>query len=268
MDHLLRSLAPLSNAAWEVVDDEARQRLATQLAARKLVDFSGPHGWGHCAVSLGRTQALAPPAEGLGARLRRVQPLVELRCAFTVDRIEADDAARGASDLSLEGLDEAARRIAHAENVAVFHGYETAGIRGITGCSSHEPLEIGRDFERYPNVVARAVEVLRRSGIGGPYGLAIGPEGYNGIIERTEHGGYLLLDHLRQILGGPLVWAPGVQGAVVLSLRGGDFVFTCGQDLSIGYQSQDEASVSLYLEESFTFRVLEPDAALHLRRTG
>jgi uncharacterized linocin/CFP29 family protein len=120
-------------------------------------------------------------------------------------------------------------------------------------------------MQRYPNAVARAADVLRQAGIDGPYGLAIGPEIYTEIVETTEHGGYLLLDHLRQILGGPLVWAPGVEGGIVLSLRGGDFLLDFGQDLSIGYVDHDADLVRLYIEESFTFRVLEPDAAVALR---
>jgi uncharacterized linocin/CFP29 family protein len=89
---------------------------------------------------------------------------------------------------------------------------------------------------------------------------------YTSIVETAEHGGFLLLDHLRQILGGPLVWAPGVNGGVVVSLRGGDFVLDCGQDLSIGYRDHDAEVVRLYLEASFSFRVLEPDAAIGLER--
>jgi len=176
-----------------------------------------------------------------------------------------DDAERGATDFDLAGLDKAARQIALAENVTVFHGHPAAGMQGITERTSHEPIVLGKDTPRYPNGVARAVDVLRQAGIDGPYGLAIGPEIYTEIVETTEHGGYLLLDHLRQILGGPLVWAPGVQGGIVLSLRGGDFLLDCGQDLSIGYADHDVDLVRLYIEESFTFRVLEPDAAVALR---
>lgn len=268
MDHLLRSHAPLSDAAWQVVDEEAKARLTTQLAARKLVDFDGADDWRRPSVSTGRTDLVQSPAEGLLARKRRVQPLVELRAEFTLSRSEIDDIDRGASDAELEDLDRAARQIAFAENVSVFHGFDAGGIQGITQRSSHDPVSLDVDFERYPNVVAHAVEHMRRVGIDGPYGLAIGPRGYNGIIETTEHGGYLLLDHLRRILGGPVVWSPGVEGAAVLSLRGGDFVFHCGQDLSIGYLSHDAGEVRLYLEESFTFRVLEPDAAVVLRSAG
>ena len=84
------------------------------------------------------------------------------------------------------------------------------------------------------------------------------------MIETTEHGGYPLFEHLRQILGGPFVWAPGVDRAVVLSLRGGDFLFDCGQDVAIGYDRHDGQAVSLYLVESFTFRVAGREAAVAL----
>src|SRR2546430_962130 len=83
---------------------------------------------------------------------------------------------------------------------------------------------------------ARAVEALLRAGVGGPYGLALGPEAYTRVLETSEHGGYPLFDHLRKIIGGPLVWSPGVQGAVVVSQRGGDFLLDAGEDLSVGYE--------------------------------
>ena len=54
----------------------------------------------------------------------------------------------------------------------------------------------------------------------------------------------------------------------MLSLRGGDFVLDCGQDLSIGYRDHDAEAVRLYVEESITFRVLEPDAAVALTKGG
>jgi uncharacterized linocin/CFP29 family protein len=70
---------------------------------------------------------------------------------------------------------------------------------------------------------------------------------------------------LRQILGGPIVWAPGVDGAVVVSMRGGDFLFESGEDLSVGYTSHDGENVEMYFEESFTFRVVVPEAGVALR---
>jgi uncharacterized linocin/CFP29 family protein len=266
MNHLLRQLAPISDSAWELLDGEARERLRGPLAARRLVDFDGPHGWEHSATNLGRSEKIDPPAaDGVTASQRRVLPLVELRAGFTVSLAELQDHDRGAADADLEPLDEAARRIATAENVAVFHGWGRAAIGGIAEVSPIEPQPLGASAEDYPRSVARAVESLRQAGIGGPYGLALGPDEHTRVIETAEHGGYPLFDHLAKILDGPIVWAPGVRGAVVLSLRGGDFLFESGQDLAIGYSHHDADTVHLYLEESFSFVVATPEAAAPLR---
>jgi uncharacterized linocin/CFP29 family protein len=147
-----------------------------------------------------------------------------------------------------------------AENIAVFHGWPGA-ITGIDEASPHERTSLGDTADEYPRRVAGAVERLLCEGITGPYGLALGREQYRRVVETAEHGGYPLLDHLRKILEGPIVWAPGVRGAIVVSLRGGDFVFESGQDLSIGYDSHDADAVRLYLEESFAFHVATPEAA-------
>jgi len=264
MNHLLRDFAPLPEAAWAAIEDESRSRLVTYLAAMKLVDFEGPHGWTHSAPNLGHVRPIPGPAAGIRALQREVLPLVELRVPFVVSRATIDDASRGAQRLDLDELEAAVRTLGEAENRLVFHGYGAAGMKGITEESSHDPVALPSYLERYPTAVAKAVNVLRVAGIGGPYGLAIGPAGYTEIIESTERGGLLLLDHLRQILDGPVVWAPGVEGAVVLSLRGGDFVLDCGEDLSIGYLAHDAEQVQLYLEESVSFHVVEPDAAVTL----
>jgi uncharacterized linocin/CFP29 family protein len=265
MSHLLREHAPITEAGWSLIDTEARERLTPALAARKLVDFSGPRGWEHSATNLGRTRALDDaPAQGLTAAQRHVLAVVEVRAPFSLARDELRDADRGAHDVDLSTLDEAAHRIATAENRAVLHGWEAAGITGIAQASPHDAIVLGEDCERYPRHVAEAVEALLRAGIDGPYGLALGPEAYTRVLETTEHGGYPLFDHLRKIIDGPLVWAPGVQGAVVVSQRGGDFLFEAGEDLSIGYDRHDADAVELYLVESFTFRVATPEAAVAL----
>jgi len=265
-DHLLRGLAPVSDAAWAAIEADAKARLSAQLAARTLVDFVGPLGWEHSSTSLGRAIELRAPSNELTTVQRSVLPVVEVRAEFAVSRSELADADRGAQDIDLDALDRAARAIAVAENGAVFHGYPAAGITGVTEASSHTPIAVEPDVGKYPVAVARAVDALRQSGIAGPYALAIAPDIYTEIVETTEHGGYPLFDHLRAILGGEVVWAPGVRVGVVLSRRGGDFVFECGEDISIGYAGHDDDAVNLYFEESYTFRVLERAAAIALQR--
>jgi uncharacterized linocin/CFP29 family protein len=266
-NHLLRSHAPISDSNWRLLDDEARERLPGALAARQLVDFAGPKGWDYSATNLGRVNAVTKaPCQGVTALQRRVLPLVELRAEFEISRSELRDDDRGAADADLAPLDTAAHRMAVAENVAVFHGWEEASITGITQASPHQGLTLGEVADRYPRPVASAVEQLLHDGISGPYALALGGDEYKRVAETAEHGGYPLLDHLHKILeGGPIVWAPGVRGAVVLSLRGDDFRFESGQDLSIGYLDHDSEVVRLYLEQSFSFHVATPEAAVPLK---
>jgi len=69
MNHLLRSLAPISDSGWELLDGEGRSRLTAALAARKVVDFAGPSGWEHSATNLGRVKKVkAAPVEGVTAQ--------------------------------------------------------------------------------------------------------------------------------------------------------------------------------------------------------
>jgi len=263
VNHLLREHAPITEDGWKLIDEEAHERLLPGLAARRLVDFAGPLGWEHSATNLGRVEPDdVSDTPGVQANRRVVLALLELRSPFSVSREELRAGDRGGEDIDFEDLDAAAQRMVEAENLAVFHAWPKGGVQGITASSPHKPIERGRSFEGYPSHVARAVELLLRNGIGGPYGIALGREDYTRVVETSEHGGYPLLDHLRKILQGPIVWAPGIKGAVVLSLRGGDFAFESGQDLSVGYLTHDLETVTLYLEQSFSFRALTPEAAV------
>lgn len=267
MNHLLRERAPITEDGWRLLDAQAKEVLQATLGARKLFDVGEPRGWSHSAHSLGRVTRLAGgPAEGVEAAQRRVLPMVELRARFTVSRAELDDAGRGADDLDLAQLDAAARRIAAAENAIVLHGWEGASVEGVTAASSHPSMALPAALTDLPHAVARAVERLRSAGVDGPYGLALSPDEHTRVVETTEHGGYLLLDHLRRILEGPVVRAPGVRGAVAVSLRGGDYVLTLGEDLSLGYLSHDAGQVTLYLEETLAFHVASPEAGIWLPR--
>ena len=265
MNHLLRQIAPISESGWALLDQEARQRLGATLGARKLVDYGGPYGWHFSAANLGRVKAVvAEPGDGVSALQRLVLPAVEFRTDFVLSRDALSDYDRGAVDTDLTALDDAAHRIAVAENSAVFHGLEETGISGIAEASTQAPIPLGEDVKTYPRHVAQAVEMLRNAGVGGPFGLALGPRAYTASTEVVELSG-LVLDHLAEILEGPVVWAPGVRGGVVLSQRGSDFLMEVGQDLSIGYDHHDAETVHLYFEESFVVRIATPEAAVWLK---
>lgn len=265
MSHLLRHHAPLTAETWQMIDDEASSRLRSSLGARRLVDFSGPLGWEHSATSTGRVGAVvAAPAQGVTAQSRVVLPLAEVRADFSLSRAEMEAAARGAVDVDLSPLDDAAFRLACAENAAIIDGWAALGISGIVPSSTQSPVPIGDEYSALPLRTAAAVAALRSAGIDGPYGLALDAGTWISATGGSDAGGSPMLPHLEQVLGGTVALTPGIASPVVISLRGGDFLFESGQDISVGYDSHDADHVRLYLQETFSFRVATPEAAVAL----
>jgi uncharacterized linocin/CFP29 family protein len=264
MDDLRRKLAPISSAAWRAIDDEARDQLGVILAGRRIADLTGPLGWDASAVGIGRAQALTTaPYEGVQAGVRRVQRLIELRAPFELHRDELDSLERGAQTIDLGPLRRAASAIGMAEDRAIFHGYPDADIEGICSAAEASSLSLSRDYQKYPLVVSEALARLKTAGVGGPYVIALGPDCYRGLTATATSGGYPVLEHVKQLIG-EIFFAPGIRGALVASRRGGDFELVLGRDLSIGYESHTPLTVRLYLEESLTFRVHSPEAAVPL----
>lgn len=264
MSRLNRHLAPISDAAWTALDDEVRRVLKTLLAGRRIVDFTGPLGDDASSISLGRLDEIpAPPDRLIRARLRKVQPLVEFRAPFEMARSELDAVDRGAKDPDFDPAIEAARQIALAEDHAIFKGYAEGSIRGIVEGAKDKASSISDDYEAYPAAVAEAIGKLRDDGVDGPYAIVLSERCFTGLTKETK-GGYPVIQHVKRLLDGPIFRAAALDGAVVLSLRGGDFELVVGQDLSIGYLSHDDKSVRLFIEESLTFRLLTPEAAVPL----
>jgi uncharacterized linocin/CFP29 family protein len=265
MNRLRRELAPLSDAAWAQIDEEARRTLKGFLAARRLVEFDGPKGWDFAGISTGRCSKVDKASDGVSLGERQVQAMVELSIDFTLSREEMDAVDRGSNSPDLSALIDAAKKVALAEDRLVFEGSGGSGVVGLASGSPHSPVSISDDYGKFPHQVANAVAVLRSGGVEGPYAVALGPRCYTGVVETTEHGGYPVLEHLRLVTGGPVVWAPGVEGSVVVSLRGGDFRLTVGGDLALGYVSHDSDKVTLRFNETVTFSNDSPEAAVPLR---
>jgi uncharacterized linocin/CFP29 family protein len=264
MDLLKRKIAPVTPEAWAAIDQEAVSLLKVKLAARQLVDVDGPHGWKLGAVNTGRLDLLKnEPAPGVGVGVRQMQPLLELRVPFKLNLMEMDSISRGLDSPNLDPLREAVERIALAEDRTVFHGFADAQIKGILESSSHHPISFGDMPEDRFAAVVRAWQVLQHAGIGGPYALAVGTDMHLAILEEAEDG-YPIVKRIQDLLQGPIIRADVLDGGVLVSLRGGDFKLTLGQDLSIGYASSDRDEVELYLTGSHTFQTLERDASVEL----
>jgi uncharacterized linocin/CFP29 family protein len=267
MNNLHRELAPISDAAWAEIEEETKRTLKRYLAGRRVVDVKGPGGSELSAVGTGHLQKIAAPQNGILARQREVKALVELRVAFELKREAIDDVDRGANDSDWQPAKDAARKIAFAEDGAIFESYAAAGIEGIRKGTSNPVLALPADVRAYPEAIAQALSQLRLVGVNGPYSVLLGAEAYTALAETSDHG-YPVLEHVKRLVKDEIVWAPAIEGAFVLTKRGGDFALHLGQDVSIGYLSHTEAAVQLYLQESFTFMMLTAEAAVALAAPG
>jgi uncharacterized linocin/CFP29 family protein len=263
MNNLHRELAPISDMAWAQIEEEASRTLKRYLAGRRVVDVEGPGGTALSAIGTGHLRNIAAPADGILARQREVKPLVELRVPFELDRQMVDDVERGADDSDWQSAKDAAKKIAFAEDAAIFDGYAAGDIEGISQGTSNPVMTLPADVRNYPDAIAQALTQLRLVGVNGPYSVLLGADAYTAVSEGRDYG-YPVLQHIKRIVESEIIWAPAIAGAFVLTTRGGDFDLHIGQDFSIGYLSHTDTAIRLYLQETFTFLLLTTEAAVAL----
>ncbi|HEY2525780.1 MAG TPA: family 1 encapsulin nanocompartment shell protein [Candidatus Binataceae bacterium] len=263
MNNLHRELAPISDAAWMQIEQEAARTLKRYLAGRRVVDVKEPGGVSLAAVGTGHLSNIEPPGEGIVARQREVMNLVELRVPFALDRHAIDDVERGANDSDWQPLKDAAKLIAFAEDRAIFEGYAAGRIEGIRKGTSNRVMTLPGNVIEYPDAIAQALSQLRLVGVNGPYSVVMGADAYTALSEASDHG-YPVIQHIQRLVNEEIIFAPAIAGAFVLSTRGGDFDLHIGQDVSIGYSSHTNSAVSLYLQETLTFLLLTAEASVAL----
>jgi uncharacterized linocin/CFP29 family protein len=258
-------MAPIADEAWKEIELQSSRILKGNLSGRKLVDFQGPFGWQYAAVNLGKLDvAPGAAAEPVAWGLHKVLPLVEVRVPFTLKIWELDDVERGARNPDLQAMTEAARKVALFEETALYWGFQGAGIVGMLQASSHAPVPMSPDRGSLTESVELALLAIQEAEIGGPFALVLGTEPYKWLMV-GEPNAYPLRRRIEALVTGGIHWSPALAGGAVLSRRGGDFELTVGQDLTIGYKQHNAQDVDLYFTESFTFRVLEPAAAVELK---
>ena len=172
----------------------------------------------------------------------------------------------GARDINLANLQEAARRIALFEEKVIYHGLPEANIKGLKLCVGDSCLAMGSTPEQLLAAIAEGITTFAERSIEGPYAFVVGPKIWSSMSAHVQ--GYPVKMQAENVLGGSVILSPYLSGpyeseAYMISQRGGDMELILGQDLSIGYERHSNMNVTLYIAESFTFRILEPEAAIH-----
>lgn len=248
-----RNLAPIAEETWDELESTVKSVLTTNLTARRVVDTDGPRGWQYSAVSSGRIQEPSGQEKSpVSFGVRIVRPLVEYRVPFSLEREELEAIDRGAEDPDLAPLEKAAIDAARFEDTAVFEGLELGSIEGLSQSAEHT-IKKG---DSYLRAAAQSVNMLQADGIEGPYALVLPDADWQEFVQQVS--GYPPEKRLSDITGGGVIPCRKITDGYIISLRGGDFVLTLGQDFSLRYVHHDLGSVNFEIFGTFSFDIYEP----------
>ncbi|MFP4300583.1 MAG: family 1 encapsulin nanocompartment shell protein [Spirochaetaceae bacterium] len=261
MNLLKRELAPITDIAWKEIDEQASRVLRSLLTVRKFADLLGPYGPDFGGVARGRLETVDGKKRGLpDFGIHKVQPLMEVRVPFELDLWELDNASRGARDIDLTNMEEAARKVAAFEELILYNGAPEAGLTPLSEMVTQEAVQYDENPETFLKAVAQGVTQLRSSAVEGPYALIVDEPMWTYLSSSVQ--GRPLRHHLEYIMQGPVLLSTFTETPYLVSMRGGDLELVLGQDIAIGYHAHDTKKVQLFFTESCTYRILDPGVLL------
>lgn len=264
MDILKRRKAPFSDEVWGVLEEEARAVFARHLISRRVVDYIGEKGLDFAGVNTGAVTASKDKLGSVTVGVRQNLPVLELKVPFTIKESELDLILRGSNAFDNSSIVKAAKALCEAENSLVFDGFKKEGISGVVTSLELDSIKMKGD-DILPGV-ADAIKTLKNNQVEGPYALLIQPQYYSKLFSLAGNDGYPVTKKLNELLqGGNVLPTPTLKnGALVVSLRGGDYEILGGVDIAMGYEKEVEGGYELFLFETLTFRVNTPEAAIAL----
>lgn len=261
MDILKRSISNITDQAWREIDLQTTATLRSNLSARKFLDIKGPFGWDHAALPLGRISVSADQKKDeVQYGIHQVMPLVESRVFLELDVWELDNISRGGKDPDLSPLQDAARKIAFFEEETIYNGLDEACIRGLSSVTEDNVIKGSRN--RIVDLLSMGVIKFREHSVQGPYVLVAEKGLWQMILSRSE--GYPMKKRIEAVADAGIILSPFIDQSYMVSTRGGDMEMVIGQDYSVGYHSTDTEKIRLFITESFTFRVINPEAVVKL----
>lgn len=263
MDFLKKNLAPISQEAWDEIEEQAEVSLKAHLSARKFVEVEGPRGWDFPGKALGRLNLANTKKGEVSYGVRSFLPTIEARVPFSLKIWELDNANRGAEDVDLENLEEAAKKIAKFEDDVIYNGLANANIDGIFKTAQNK-IKLAGDSIQWLEQFSQGIEMFADNAIEGPYALVLNPKSWRALDKHAK--GYPLRRQVKDLIGGPIIMANNLaKDGILVSIDGDDLKLILGQDFSIGYEHHDSENVKLFITETFTFQINEPNAIIHLK---
>lgn len=251
---LYRNLAPISPEAWEEIDQRAAEVLKSYLSARRVVKVNGPKGLDFNVITEGRLLE-TQNENNVDYAKYQVQPLIETRVEFEMERWELDNIERGAKNVDYEPLEEAMKKLALFEEEAVYNGLKNGGIIGLKDAVKTAEIDFGKTPTEIMDAITKGILQMKKLFVPGPYTLVVSADAYGKILSKET--AYPLDQRIEELIGGKIVLNHVIDGAYLLPYNHDDLEFTIGRDFSIGYQGSTDTAVKFFATESFTFRVLD-----------
>ncbi len=256
MDIFKRNLAPISDEAWNEIDETAQGVINSQLTTRLSLNVNGPFGLSFTAVPTGRLDLVDNKKSDVKIGLYNNQSLLETRISFELSQWELDNILRGAKGINLDALEEAAMTLARFEDDVVYNGNTSAGIKGLMNEAGHKKT-ISLDSQDILTNVSSAILELKNSFEVGPFNMVVDKPLFNAL--NKVHGSKLLKTIIEEIIGGKVIVSEVIKGGLLLPIKHEDLEFTVGQEYTIGYESHNHENIKLFIMNSFTMRVLNED---------
>lgn len=264
MKFLNREEAPLSQEMWDLIDTNMMALLAKRLKIRSVVDFEAGYDFTTDAIATGNLRTVSE-SDGLRVGLREPILMAEIRYDFSIPKTTLEAMKR-----DIEGFDDAPMRAAanafgSAENGMILDGLEATGTAGLFASLTQPALQASGAKELMV-AAARSTGMFNNEFVDGPFKLLVSGNTFAQLVVEAE-GGETMKQKIENVLGANAVViteALGDDTALVISQRGGDFVFYCGLDVQVGFDSESDDALNFFLLESGAFRVINPEAAVRI----
>jgi uncharacterized linocin/CFP29 family protein len=261
MKFLNRESSPIAPAVWSQIDAEFTTLLSQRLKLRSAVDFV-PVSFETDSVATGSLKPLSSKG-GVAMSARVPLPMVEICYDFEMPKAVIEEFKRDKPNFDNTVFKNAANTFSGIENTLILDGLKSAAIEGILTHIPHKPIKT-KDTKGLIDAVSSMIAAFAGDFVAGPYKLVLSTATLIKMVGESE-GGVSIKDRLEAVLGANffvVCEAIGNDKILALSTRGGDFALYNGLDVSIGYSGEESESYKLFMMESATFRVINPEAAL------
>lgn len=264
MKFLNREEAPLSQEMWDLIDANMMTMLAKRLKVRSVVDFEAGYDFTTDAIATGTVRPVSDSG-GLHIGVRDPVLMSEIRFDFSIPKTTLDEMKRDIEAYDDTPWREAANAFGAAENGMILGGLEAAGYTGLLDALTQPALSASGAKELMV-AAARTLGMFNGEFVDGPFKLLVSGATFAQLVIESE-GGETMKQKIESIFGADAVVvneAIGDDTALMISQRGGDFIFYSGLDVHVGYDSESESALNFFLIESAAFRVIKPEAAVRI----